>query len=100
MPRAVRTYLEMTDPAALDGAAAPSGGVSVERVDNAPPALWRHLYTEVGRQYQWIDRLGWTDAEVTAYLSDPALELWVLRAGGETAGYFELRKHPDEAVEI
>jgi len=98
--QAVRTYLEMLDPADLDGAPAPGPDAAVERVDDAPPTLWRFLYTEVGRQYHWVDRLGWTDDEIAAYLSDPALELWLLRAGGETAGYFELRKHPDGAVEI
>jgi ribosomal protein S18 acetylase RimI-like enzyme len=98
--QAVRTYLEMIDPSALDGAPSPGPDAVVERADDAPPALWRFLYTEVGREYHWVDRLGWTDDEIAAYLSDPALELWVLRAGGETAGYFELRKHPDGAVEI
>ena len=100
MSLAVRTYLEMTDPSALDGAPAPEPDAVVERVAQAPPSLWRHLYTEVGRQYHWVDRLGWTDDEVTAYLADPALELWVLRVQGEPAGYFELRTHPDGAVEI
>jgi GNAT superfamily N-acetyltransferase len=100
MARAVRTYLEMTDPSALDGASAPEPGAAVERVENAPPSLWRSLYSEVGREYHWVDRLAWTDDEIRTYLGDPALELWVLRVGGETAGYFELRQYPDAAVEI
>lgn len=100
MARAVRTYLEMTDPSALEGAPAPEAGAAVERVEQADPGQWRFLYTEVGRQYHWVDRLAWTDEEIRAYLADPALELWILRAGGEPAGYFELRKHADEAVEI
>ena len=100
MPRAVRTYLEMTNPADLDGAASPSPGAIVERVEACPPAVWRRLYTEVGQPYHWVDRLGWTDAEITAYLADPALELWLLRDEGETGGYFELRAHPDGAVEV
>jgi ribosomal protein S18 acetylase RimI-like enzyme len=100
MAQAVRTFLEMTDPSALDGAPAPVPGAVVERVEQAPPSLWRFLYTEVGREYHWVDRLSWTDEEIGAYLADPALELWVLRVGGETAGYVELRKHPDAAVEI
>jgi GNAT superfamily N-acetyltransferase len=98
--RAVRTYLQMADPSDLDRASAPGPGVAAERVEEAPPGLWRFLYTEVGREYHWVDRLSWTDEEIHAYLADPALEFWVLNAGGETAGYFELRKHPDGAVEI
>ena len=91
MPQAVRTYLEMTAPDDLEGAPAPPDDAVVERVEHAPPSLWRHLYTEVGRQYHWVDRLGWSDAEIASYLADPALELWVLRVRGDLAGYFELR---------
>lgn len=99
-PQAVRTFLQMTDPADLDAAVAPSPDASVERAADCPPALWRRLYTDVGREYHWVDRLAWTDDEITRYLADPALELWILREAGETAGYFELRRHDDGAVEI
>lgn len=90
----------MTDPSDLEGAGAPSPDALVERVEACPPALWRHLYTEVGRDYHWVDRLSWTDEEISQYLADPALELWVLRVKDATAGYFELRRHDDGAVEI
>ena len=98
--RAVRTYLQMTDPNALLPSDAPSDTVALERVEHCPPALWRQLYTEVGRQYHWVDRLQWTDEEITHYLSDAALELWLLKEGDAPAGYFELRKHEDGAVEV
>ena len=57
-------------------------------------------YTEVGRDYHWVDRLSWTDDDIRAYLADPALEFWVMRVGGQVAGYFELRAHEDGAVEV
>jgi GNAT superfamily N-acetyltransferase len=98
--QAVRTFLQMTDAADLDAAGAPAPDVVVERVAACPPALWRRLYTEVGREYHWVDRLDWTDDDITRYLADPALELWILQAAGETAGYFELRRYEDGAVEI
>ena len=88
------------DPGDLSPAGPPADDVVVERVDHCPPALWRQLYTEVGRQYHWVDRLAWTDEEITRYLSDPALELWLLKEAGEAAGYFELRTHDDGAVEV
>lgn len=98
--QAVRTYLEMHDAAELQGAPAPSTEAVIERMEPCPPALWRHLYSEVGREYHWVDRLAWTDEEIVEYLADPALELWILRVKGETAGYFELRRHDDGAIEI
>jgi GNAT superfamily N-acetyltransferase len=84
----------------LEGALAPAPDTVAERIEGAPPSLWRYLYTEVGRDYHWTDRLAWTDEQVAAYLADPALELWILRSAGQIAGYFELRNHPDGAVEI
>lgn len=98
--KAVRTYLQMTEPSQLSAAAAPAGDIGLTREENCAPSLWRRLYTEVGRDYHWVDRLGWTDQEIVAYLADPALELWVLHDGGEPAGYFELRTHDDGAVEV
>ena len=101
MPRqAVRTFLEMTDPSALQGTPLPPTDAVLDRVERCAPGLWRHLYTEVGREYHWVDRLAWTDDEIARYLADPALELWVLRVKDDTAGYFELRRHDDGAVEI
>ena len=101
MPRrAVRTYLQMTDRSALSPAAAPSPSVTLERADACEPALWRRLYTDVGREYHWVDRLPWSDEEIERYLADPRLELWILRDGGEAAGYFELMAEDDGAVQI
>lgn len=98
--RAVRTFLEMPDPADLSPAPAPARHALIEREAQCAPALWRSLYTEVGRQYNWVDRLAWTDEEIARYLSDPALELWILRVAAAIAGYFELRKDADGAIEI
>jgi ribosomal protein S18 acetylase RimI-like enzyme len=95
-----RTYLEQRHRSDLRPAAAPSGDVLVVRVENCEPSFWRQLYTEVGRAYHWIDRLGWSDDEIRAYLSDANVTLWVLSVEGAVAGYFELRRHDDGSVEI
>ena len=97
---ATRTYVEMTDGAALRPARLSGEALSITRHDSCEPSLWRHLYSEVGRDYRWLDRLPWTDAEARAYLNDPAVSLWTLTANGTLAGYFELRREPDGAIEI
>lgn len=98
--RAVRTYLEMKDRSQLAPAPPPDGDVTVERAAACPPALYRRLYAEVGREYHWIDRLGWTDDEIARHLADPRIEVWILREGQEPAGYFELRVEDDGALEV
>ena len=97
---ATRTYLEMPDRAAFRPAPVAAAGLSVARVERPDASLWRYLYTEVGRQYRWFDRLSWSDAEAQAYLDDPAVSLWLATIDGATAGYFELRREPEGSFEI
>jgi GNAT superfamily N-acetyltransferase len=95
----IRTYLEMHEPSELQ--AAPLGqGARVEQVQRCPVSFHRFLYREVGRNYHWRDRLTWSDSEIRNYLDDPAVTLHVLYVQGSPAGYFELRKEPDDSVEI
>jgi ribosomal protein S18 acetylase RimI-like enzyme len=97
---ATRRYLEMLTPRDLRAASAPFEGVRIERVTARAPSFWRYLYAEVGRAHHWIDRLPWTDEDIVRYLSDPAIQLWVMTSGGAPAGYFELRTVGDGSVEI
>lgn len=57
---------------------------------------YRALYQAVGLDYNWRDRLAWSDARLAAYLADPAVGIWRLTVDGSTAGYFELRRHEVE----
>jgi len=98
--RATRTYLELTDRASIVPKQVDREGVRVDRINRCAPAFWRSLYEEVGGPYHWTDRLPWTDEQIEGYLSDPDISLWVLTVDGEVAGYFELRKTADSAIEI
>jgi GNAT superfamily N-acetyltransferase len=97
---ATRTYLEMTSPSELRPARPEGQDLALTKDETRSPALWRMLYTAVGRDYNWIDRLPWSDEEAAAYLNDPNVELWLLTSAGELAGYFELRRDADANVEI
>lgn len=99
--RARRTYLELRTAAELVPQSVDDESVRVDRIERCAPSLWRSLYEEVGRAYHWVDRLPWTDDQITAYLQDPNVALWILTVDGEVAGYFELRRVPaDASVEI
>ena len=97
---ATRTYMEMRSPAALRPARVPDLAFAIERLHRCPPAVWRFLYTEVGRRYRWLDRLDWTDGEAREYLESPGVHLWMLTVESTPAGYFELRRHEEGSVEI
>jgi GNAT superfamily N-acetyltransferase len=90
----VRTYLELDDPAGLRPAGPPRlEDVEVERV--APPdgALSRWLYVEVGREHQWTDHLGRSEADWQEWAE--GVETWVATVAGDRAGYYELRAEGD-----
>ena len=95
-----RTYLQMTDPAELNSAKIADEHVQVVRAAACPVSFFRYLYTEVGRKYHWVDRLGWTDDEARDYLAQPCVSLWVMYYDGSPAGYFELKQHDDGSTEI
>jgi GNAT superfamily N-acetyltransferase len=96
----VRTYLEMRRPEDLRPAQEPRDPPRLERIENCSGSFFRYLYEEVGRAYHWVDRLKWSDDRVHAHLDDPNVSLWLLSSGSSPAGYFELRRHGDDSVEV
>lgn len=96
----VRTYLELRSPSSLRRAARPDDRARVECIERCPASFGRYLYVEVGRAYQWRDRLAWTDVQYRERFDDPAVSLHILSLAGAPAGYFELQRHDDGSVEI
>jgi GNAT superfamily N-acetyltransferase len=93
------TYLEQTDPGDLRPARTPDA-VDVVRAEIPSPELSRFLYTAVGGDWHWIDRLDWSYDRWLAYLERPGVETWVAWLSGTPAGYVELDPQDDGAVEI
>jgi ribosomal protein S18 acetylase RimI-like enzyme len=96
----LRTYLEITDPGQLRGRVAsdPAARFVVRRP--CPVERYRALYRAVGERWHWHDRNAWSDEELATYLASPNVVVWELLVGEESAGYVELRRDPDAAVEI
>jgi len=95
-----RTHLELAERAELRPAPRPDVRARVERVVECPASFFRYLYAEVGRDYFWLERRGWTDEQVRSRLADPSVSVHLLTLGGAPAGYFELERHRDGSVEI
>ena len=95
-----RTYLEMRRPGQLVAAGEAMPDARIDRVIDCPPSFYRYLYAEVGREWHWVDRLGWDDEAIRAHLAHDSIALWVLWVGGGPAGWFELKRHEDGSVEI
>lgn len=95
-----RTYLQMTQPKQLRRFVVSDPSLALEPVARPTVALAQRLYHEVGAHYHWVDRDQWSPAEWERYVGAPGFELHLLKQGGETAGFFELTRDADGAVEI
>jgi GNAT superfamily N-acetyltransferase len=88
------TYLEQTAAADVVPARRPAEAGEVARVDEVSPEFCRFLYTAVGGDWYWTERLPWTLADWAAWLARPGSETWVLRLHGTPAGFCELDAQP------
>jgi GNAT superfamily N-acetyltransferase len=98
----VRTYLSLENPEQFRSSTrAPDvRDLRLVRHDPCPVDVYRRLYKEVGEAWFWHDRLEWSDQELAAHLAKPGVRVWEALVGGESAGYFELARQPDGAVEV
>ena len=94
-----RWHLEMRSPAQLRPARVPDPPPAIVRAEVPSPALNRFLYTSVGGDWHWVDRLPWTWDQWLRWLDRPAHQTWVMSVAGTPAGYFELDRQGDD-VEI
>lgn len=95
-------YLEQTAPADLVPAAEPPAEQEVRIVLSGTPLpeFSRFLYTAVGGDVTWTDRLPWTYAEWQEHLARPGTETWVAYERGTPAGFIELQADGAGSVEI
>lgn len=101
MRREVTTwFLEIARSDQLRPGRAPTAAVAIVRAEPPSPEFSRFLYTAVGGDWYWTDRLGWDYAAWQRYLDRPEVETWVAYAAGMPAGYAELERQPEDNVEI
>lgn len=90
-----KTYLAMTReqfrPTLLD-----DPDVTAVQSRETFPDFYRFLYGTVGRDYEWIDRLYWTDEQLRKHLANPAITVLVFSVRGTPAGFAELNAEADE----
>ena len=75
-------------------------GSRVDRAIRPGLAFYRFLYDAVGEDWLWHERRRWSDAALLAHISDPSIEIWVLTADGQPAGFAELDLRTPDNVEL
>ncbi|MFJ1748345.1 GNAT family N-acetyltransferase [Streptomyces sp. NPDC088116] len=93
-------FLEQTSPADQRPAAEPPAGVRVVRAEVPSPEFSRFLYTAVGDDVGWRDRLPMSYEQWRETVSRPGVETWVAYEKGTPAGYIELAAQDEGTVEV
>ena len=97
----LRKYLEIKSPDDLNEVLAPNSDYSLNLVDKKDFQLNKFFYKQIGKNYQWTDRLIWTNQNWISYISKKNLSTFVLNNNENIVGYFELIFYKDKKeVEI
>ena len=93
----VITYLELAEPDEVRPPSRPvPPGFSARVVHD--PGVNREMYRRVGGDYQWLDRLAWSDDRWASYAA--RVETHLFELDGRTAGYYELELDSAESAKI
>jgi GNAT superfamily N-acetyltransferase len=82
--------LEMIDRGDLRPAGAPTVAATLVEAEEPLPELNRFLYTAIGGDWYWVDRLGWSWEQWREWVERPEHETLVAYVRGTVAGYVEL----------
>ena len=92
----VRNYLEIKSLNQLSEIKKSGDNYSLNQVIPNDFQLNKFFYKQIGKNYQWVDRLIWTDKNWIEYVSSPNLFTFVLKNNDDIAGFFELMYHKDK----
>ena len=96
METIVRNYLEIKSLNQLSEIKKSGDNYSLNQVIPNDFQLNKFFYKQIGKNYQWVDRLIWTDKNWIEYVSSPNLFTFVLKNNDDIAGFFELMYHKDK----
>jgi GNAT superfamily N-acetyltransferase len=92
----VTWYLEMTSPDELRPAESPTPDLEMRRLDPPNAELSKHMYADIGAEFEWVDRRGWDDLAWHQYVHRPELETWIGLLRGQPIGFAELERQGDD----
>ena len=97
----VRNYLEINSLKELSEVTKPSSNYIVSEVSPHDFQLNKFFYKQIGKRYEWIDRLSWSDKNWIEYVSNPDIFTFVLKHNLDIVGFFELNYHKKKSeIEI
>ena len=94
------TFLEMQAPPAHYPPLPYNRQIALLRAKDIPLHFYRYLMDRVGRKWHWVNALRLSDEELAAGLHREDRDIRVLYLDGAPAGFFDLKPHLPEEVEL
>jgi len=91
-----RQYLEIKSLKDLKEVTKPSKNFALEQANKKDFQLNKFFYKQIGKKYNWIDRLEWTDSNWIDYVNNKKLFTFILKNNLDLVGYFELIFHEEK----
>ena len=85
-----RSFLGIKNQEDFEEAVKPSERYSIKIAHPKDFQLNKFFYKNIGKDYEWVDRLVWADLDWIDYVSNKKLFTYILKDKNEIAGYFEL----------
>ena len=92
--KVLRSYLEINSLSDLRAASKPHKRYSVVLAELNDFQLNKFFYKNIGKKYNWVDRLEWSDQKWIEYISNKNLSTFILKDNDELVGFFVLIFHP------
>ena len=86
----LRQYLEITSIEDLKDIDHPGKDYHLNLISKNEFQLNKFLYKQIGKKYNWVDRLEWTDDIWINYVSNKNLFTFILKKKDDLVGYSEL----------
>ena len=89
----LRQFLEIRSSQDIKIGKKPDNNLSLNLIDLKDFQLNKFFYKQIGKKYNWKDRLIWTDKNWIDFISSKNLKTYVLKNNQDLVGYFELILH-------
>lgn len=94
------TFLEMRKPPKPQASLPYNRPIALLRTKKIPLHYYRYLMDRVGRKWHWVNVLRLSDEELAAGLHREDRDVRVLYLDGSPAGFFDLKPHLPDEVEL
>ena len=84
-----RNYLEIKNLEDLLEGQKPLNDCTVKIIEPINFKINKFFYKQIGKKYNWVDRLSWNDKTWNNYLYNNNVKTYILSEGDELIGYFE-----------